>query len=534
MSLRSTLVASAAVIALTAAVTADDFTVQAPIKSVTLYQNGAGATVHRTGQINLPAGTHTITVDGLLSDFDMMPGLLGSGLTLIAEEREVYYKEPSADNEAARSLDAAIKAKKQEIAVIADAIAAADMQLQYIGSLSAPGKEGSAPATAENMQAILALIGTGAKSVQAEKRDLLASKEKRDAELKVLMQSRDKYSLEEQEFQKVIMTAHAAQPTTATVNVAYEVRDAGWTQQVHARLDTNTGKIVFDVWGALEQDTEEDWMSVDLSLNSRRPDSRGQIYLPPPSYVSIGTAEEMLRRAEMKYSSAPAADLEEAMAIVPPIAVMQSDFGTSLTFPDKFTLRSSIEDSQLKRLMQFEEEAELVIQSAPEMQGRAFVTARLVFGQDTTFSAGQARVIRDGTSLGSFRWPALVKGEEVELPVGGIDTIQIKSIQEQEDDGTSGIFSRSGVNEFKKRFEVRNTGQQARVVEIFASVPTARNEDISVKPLRSATDASDTNFKGQPGLYMWRKSVAPGETWVINHHYQVSAPKDARLEYSRN
>lgn len=63
-------------------------------------------------------------------------------------------------------------------------------------------------------------------------------------------------------------------------------------------------------------------------------------------------------------------------------------------------------------------------------------------------------------------------------------------------------------------------------IEVLDTRPNSMNEDLEIELLRGSTRTTETDYDDQPGIVMWRKTVATGEKWEINHWYRVSFPTD--------
>mgnify|MGYP003149865963 CR=1 FL=1 len=57
-------------------------------------------------------------------------------------------------------------------------------------------------------------------------------------------------------------------------------------------------------------------------------------------------------------------------------------------------------------------------------------------------------------------------------------------------------------------------------------IPVSRNEQITVEVPRQATPADETDVDGKAGLMLWRRELAPQETAVIRHYYDIRHPQD--------
>ena len=78
-------------------------------------------------------------------------------------------------------------------------------------------------------------------------------------------------------------------------------------------------------------------------------------------------------------------------------------------------------------------------------------------------------------------------------------------------------------------YEIANRRGSATEVEVLDRYPTAVDQAIEVTIPRQATPPTERDYDGKPGLVLWRKTLGAGETWRVNHQYEVSYPADKKI-----
>ena len=66
-------------------------------------------------------------------------------------------------------------------------------------------------------------------------------------------------------------------------------------------------------------------------------------------------------------------------------------------------------------------------------------------------------------------------------------------------------------------------------MEVLDRYPVPSDDDIEVEVPRSATKPTEEDLRNKPGVILWRKALASGEEWTVQHQYSVSYPANRRL-----
>ena len=137
---------------------------------------------------------------------------------------------------------------------------------------------------------------------------------------------------------------------------------------------------------------------------------------------------------------------------------------------------------------------------------------------------GWANILRDGHLVGRERIEMIPAGAETELGFGPIEGIRLATIFERNDEGDTGLISRSNTREQRITFTVENLTGEAQEVRAFFPLTYSEQEDLRVRVTASpAPDETDIDRKR--GVSAWDLSIAPGETAEVEITVSLDWPE---------
>ena len=539
--MRNTLQAFTALATLLAAspALAEEFEVLAPISSVKIHRD-FGAIVNREVSVQLPAGNHSVVIGGLTDALDEDYGVRakvvdGGGYVTQVNMDEVFM--PARGRETQEQLITQIDALEQEQAADLANIEAINMQLRFIEDISKTtvGNGGSYT----DATAALASLQQSFEFVKTASRDLLSERAANEKRRKTRQQQIDALKRELNQTggktEKAIEgSVGVSMPTGGTLKlqISYLVEDANWDVETRAELDTGTNQTSIQLFAQISQETGEDWDSIPLVLSTTSPTTDIGHVSPDPVYLNLQDPRQLLSKVRSgRVNSADAAPYGVEEVVVTGSQLIDYQAGE---FDAEFTVASPSSipadgSSQSMLVGTYQTSTATIVRTSPNWDQTAFLYADGEFTGLPSIVGPEASLTRGGTFIGSGTWPTLRAGQELQLPFGVDEQIKVEVITIPSEDGDTGIFNKRHVEETKQRFMVTNNHSTPMVIEVFDAMPNSMNEDLKVEPLRGATRASETDIDGQPGVIMWQREVAPGETWEINHWYRVSYPDDKNL-----
>jgi hypothetical protein len=155
--------------------------------------------------------------------------------------------------------------------------------------------------------------------------------------------------------------------------------------------------------------------------------------------------------------------------------------------------------------------------------------AKFVYDQALPLQSSKMTVYVDGVYVGETQMPTALRQAEMELPMGRDRRVEVRLESQGGEKGKQGIISKRKSESTDYVFEIINRRSTVSQVEVLDLYPVARNRDIEVTVPRSATPPDERDIDDQPGLVLWRKSLAIGETWRIRHQYEISYPAKSVL-----
>jgi len=510
---------------------ADDFDVDAPIEKVVVYRNG-GATITRSGILNLPAGRHKIIVDKLSEAIEEADGVTvifnNHGTRLRGVSLNTTYTElPSSKRQA--DLQSQIDAMAKSMQSLNNQIAAKKMQLDFLQSLNK-----NVAATTDNSIAIndwekaISLVGEQSTSILSAIQTLKDERANISEKIKKLGRELRDTGPSRQDFQKATIAVDQTTATSVSFELSYFVEDAGWTADVTSALDTKDNLLSIQAGAIIEQATGEDWNNIALALSNNKPSKFLGNVEQNAHIITLGDPKKHYRapsnyRAEQVQFEPKLADIEEVIVTGTRTSETETQFDRLYEIKGRNSILSNGEKEYVP-LANTSAETNLVVRALPYRNTTAYLFADTKLEGFSNIRDIEATLTRDGHYVGKGSWPNLETNIDLQLPYGRDAGIEIKYIEQAPKDGDTGFIKRSDVQESRHLISVTNHHSTPTTIEIFDRSPVPGHEDIKVATISGATKPTEKNMGGKQGLIMWRKTLKPGDTWNIKHQYRVTYP----------
>ncbi len=521
---------------------ADDFTVQPAISKVVVYQGG-GATVTRKGSITLPAGRHSITAEKMTSALDedeLTVGFSSNSVRLYSMDVDTAYSvTPASDRQAA--LKAELDALADKDTALAATEQAKNMQLAFLRTLNEDANKSDERLPFSDWQNALSFIGDQSAKVLT---DIDAVRKERKAiadQIQTVRRELADTGPKRQDYKEATFEVMAQSAQTLDYEISYFVHGARWSLDVEGALNTDTKRLTLLSKANVSQNTGEDWTNVTLALSNNAPSRELGAINQYPRILSLVDPEEQKRaRLEMRKEPAPAqsgyaeSDNFEEIIVTgsrrerQPVRASTTTFDRMYEVADPVSIASTGED-EFVDLSQANSDVTLVARANPSANRTAYLFVDTELKDFESLRGVTPSLRRDGHYVGTGVWPNLEANTKLELPYGADNAISIDYTVQAPEDGDSGLFGSKTVEEKRFVISVTNNHTTPMTVEIFDQVPVSGHEDIKVKTLSGATEPTEVDMNDKQGLMMWRKTMAPGEVWKINHSYRVTYPSDMLL-----
>ncbi len=530
---------------------ADEIEVDSRIVAATVYPNRA--TVTREAVVDLPAGSSVIVFHGLpahlLTDSLRIEGQAAGTVTFGALmhrlESQAELVAPKEQELVARI--ERLKDQRREIEAERQGLSAQRQFLEHLGDQA--GNRISEEiaelrlAPEEWSQAALA-IGSSMQTLlkadlahQIAIRDLDRTVKSLETELSQLHTGRrNTYAVQ--------VPLAADQPTRLTVHLRYQLPGVSWRPLYDARLDTKTGELSLIQYGAVRQNSGEDWHAIRLVLSTAQPHRGASMPDLKPLWVDLyepgrreraekreitrlAAPQKSLKMAADALSGAGSANLEEAEFAG---SEMQTDgFVTEYAIPGQVSVVSDGTESTLM-CGSFSTDNRLQIQIKPQVSNEAFVVSHATLAGEAILLPGQASLFRDGAYVGQLELPLLRPGQVQDIGFGVDDRIAVTRnvLKDLRSDPT--LLSRDNQRERRVATVIMNQGTAAVDIMVLETMPVPRHDDIEVKILEDQTTKGyEQDVDDVKGLLRWQIPLAAGEQTRLALGWQVSWPKDREI-----
>lgn len=520
---------------------AADIEVEAPIRSVVVFPQGASVT--REVPFTVGAGVNVLVIGGVTPGIDpstiRIEGVGEAGV-LIRSVEAVQEKEDGEDPERTRINDLILAARDRQ-AALNDQLVALEAQRSFIQNLIARGPEGFAQllggagggidqwATAwQTIGQGLNQVLSGIRRVQLEIREIeeeIAGYMAQLAELPV-----PRVALE------IRVEVSTDEAVTGTLRATYQVGNARWAPAYDATLltgDANTEPAIELVRRAeITQQTGEDWIDVAMTLSTSRPAGGTAA---PELFETVLQAFDAFERAPMAAPMPAPAAVRPEDAIGGAIPAQEqpaiADFGD---FRANFIIDGPVSVTsgggvRSVRLATDTAPARMFVEATPRLSEQAFLTAAFTLDSGAPVLAGRVNLFRDGSYVGAGALAFSAAGTEVTLGFGADDLVRVAFSLENRETGERGLLTRLATDERLYRITVENLHDRAIEITVYDRIPVSEDERIVVEQLDTTTPPTETDVDGRRGVLAWTYEYAPGETREIDNAYLVTWPADLNV-----
>jgi uncharacterized protein (TIGR02231 family) len=211
-------------------------------------------------------------------------------------------------------------------------------------------------------------------------------------------------------------------------------------------------------------------------------------------------------------------------------AVVNTGFQAIYVITDRQTVKSG--EGQKRMQIDVQSYAPMLsIRAVPKLSDVAYLYAKLKLESGAVLLPGQTSLFRDGVFVGHGALPQLAGGEEHELGFGSDDKVRVKFATLDRSTAETGIISASSVETQRFKTTVKNLHERAVDVTVYDQLPVSANEDIQVALAPGATPATAENVEDKRGVVTWDLKLDPEQEAEIAFGYQVTWPKEKRIQY---
>lgn len=527
---------------------AEDFRVNAPVKAVTVYPEGA--TLTREFSVDVPEGRHRILLvvpEG--AEYSGVPRIEGLGaLTVGALEYLPNYVTDAETilNDAQTAALALLRDVEKQVQRDEDAVSRAEVSQQATSARIAFYRSVSASTVDELDVAALRDVGVMigeelAQALVAEQDAIEAAREAKEALAKTrrsLVQAQgnfERLTPPQGPVNMLAVTVDAPEAASADLRLNHLIEDAYWSATYELDLDVESGRLDVARKVVVVQQTGELWSDVALTLSTADPfaqiDPR-EVYPQKARIVDRNQRSGFSPSSRMEGPSADSLVVEEPTFADPVIEETVASVeveGLSITYdyPQLVSVAPG-NGALVLALGGFDFDAEVFNRAAPRRDETAFLMARFTNDQSEPILPGDVQLYRDGNFVGGSTMEMVPAGEEATISFGALEGLRLEYRQLDNDTGDRGILTTSNTRRQQLEFSVKNLTAETETVETLFALPFTEQEDLSLK-VSATPNPEETDYEKRRGVGKWVLEVGPGETKTVALNVDLSWPEGQEL-----
>ena len=520
--------------------------------------NPRGAQLMRTGDVDLPAGTHEVVLDTLpqgilpasvqvdgVSSGDVEIGTVDVSRIALDPEQQASGKRRSLQDE----LEALARDRARQERVRIDAeFRRATLERLTSGHGAAPFAGGERPAMSPEQIGNLLLLTSrelsDISSIVLEAQRAIGQIGKREQvvrhQLELLATIPNARTI-------VAVQVSASAPARLTLSVKYTVADAGWRPVYDARLklpaDGKPAALNLVQRALVFQRSGEAWDGVALKLSTAS--VTGRTSSPVLEPVPIAPRPESMQAEQdalENLSDARGSRMlksKTTAGLAAPSTVRQRQVETvNAGFHAVYSIagRTSVPNSGALKSVRIGSrmiEPVIRVDTAPHVDPVGYLTGVFKVAGETPLLAGEVSLFRDGVFAGKSRMRQIAPGEEVELGFGRDDLVRVIRREVENTAGSSGIITEQSTLRRRYVTSLENLHTFPVQVHMTDRMPYSTHEEIIVDLLRETTKPSWTEPDNRRGIVVWDVALEPGAKSNITFGYSVVHPSQMKLTIPR-
>lgn len=503
-------------------------TVPSRITEVRLYPGAA--TVQRVARV--AAGARALAFDCLPDSLDVQSLQVAADAAVRIGETAVRTEDRALSAACAASpLDGRIRELEDRRAALQAERDAQGLVTGYLKNLG--GGDGLAPPGPQAIAATADMLRRTGQDALARQHQIARAQEDLERQLKPLLAERERAQGRTGKVVTVSVTLAATRD--ADVTLSYQVRGPGWTPAYRAVLDTASQRLRLERQALVAQATGEDWLGARLVLSTGQP-LRATAGRVPPAW-RVGLQPPPQARAEVQgFGSAPAPAPAPAMARgsapVPEaplfdVSVFQGSFATEFSVPQAIDVPSGGQRVAVA-LGQHEDAVQLAVRTSPRLEAAAYLVADFAVPPGV-WPAGSLQLYRDGAFVGSTRWTPPQEARAT-LSFGIDELVRVQAEPERDNQGSGGFVGTRAERQVLRAYTVENRHRTPIALQVLEAAPVSVDEQVRITT-RFTPQPAELEWRGQPGLAMWRQELPAGQSARFSADYTIGYPKDSQLQY---
>ncbi|NHF72125.1 mucoidy inhibitor MuiA family protein [Paracoccus xiamenensis] len=521
----------------TAPALADTFEVQAPVTAATLYPQGAS--VIRSGRLDLPAGSHQLVIPGLPADTDPAGmRVVAEGATIGAVSLQTGRALPDGapDTQAIKDaraeverLERALRDRDAAVAAIRAEVEASEDLLSFLRTLASSDNATTGDVAGLTDMVAGRMLAARRAGIEAETR-ALAAEQGRSEDERLLNDAIARLDAlqEPRGDQAALVLAVEGQGGPAQITVTSNADFASWRPVYDLRLDQQAKTLVLERGLMVAQSTGEDWSGVTLTMSTSRPSGQSTTSEVYPRVVRAydpraGVAERAYAPEPMA-DAALAAPVAEVEAVVVDAASVDFQGTTAVyRYAAPVDLRSSVDALRLKLDSRDLPVEVLVAEAVPLYDKAAYLVVDTKNPLAEVILPGPAALYNDGVMVGQMDLSLTAAGDEMQLGFGPIDGIVLDRRTPDRESAEGGLIRRDASMTETAVLEAKNLTGRDYQLRMIDQVPVSEQKEVVVD-WDASVEPTEKDPDGKRGLLVWESELAAGATQEITLETTIRWP----------
>ncbi|MEZ0262894.1 MAG: mucoidy inhibitor MuiA family protein [Alphaproteobacteria bacterium] len=374
----------------------------------------------------------------------------------------------------------------------------------------------------------------------------------------------------------VLVPLESDKEAKLTISLSYQIPNATWVPIYDARVATKgKGSLQLIQYGAVRQQTGEEWKGVALTLSTAQPQRSATLDELNPMWVNVyentrgffSSSEERYNRSTIMVDNSqtkvipgtdsadedykkmvkrqnaasegtssmptPVGTGDKNALDLPPaqVASFVAAFIDTGGFSNEYKIPGPADvptDNTETKLMigAFDAESKLQVHIKPQLSTEAYLVVRTKLKGESPVLPGRVSLFRDEAYMGESRVGLLRPGEEFDFYFGVDDQVSVKRKTLKDQNKEAGIISKDAILEKQFVTEVKNLHVDPVNVVVKETTPASQNEKVTIEISPDTTQGYTSDTDNIKGLLQWDFTMQPKEGKDLKLGWTVKWPKD--------
>lgn len=528
-------------VAFTVFVSAKEIPSTSTIKHVTVFQKAAQ--IERTAQVKIPSGKHQIIISNLSTQINENSIQLRGDkpLSILSIYFQRNYLKDAVPSSKFKAIQDSIKFMESKLQDVNDERWLLQEEKDLILKnkvLSQTGNNNSTEELAKRANFYRTRLKEILKSQKTENRKLSEYQNT----LRRLRAQQNELGNQRKYVGEIVVEVESKTTQTVNLNLAYNVRNAGWYPLYNLRSNSIKEPLQLDYNAKVYQNSGVNWENVQISLSTSNPEASIQkptltpwrlAFVQPIEYPRPGFNKQSNRADAYSGSMASSkvkmeSDSEESFDefknfTPPPVQISQLQTAVSFELKTRYNIPSDNKQHGVI-VAQYELPAQYTYYAAPKLQTTAFLLAKTSDWHQYNLIPGRSNFFFQNTFVGNAMLNLTGMQDTLDISLGRDDNIIIERKRVKDFCKVTAIGSDKR-EEIGIRTTITNNKNVAIELIVEDQIPVSTNNQIEVALL----NFKKAEHNEKTGKLKWVIKLKPGETEELNFSYSIRFPKDRKI-----